>query len=48
MTTHRPEEFARKFPENGMKLLLQDALNVRDHLRTLSYTRQGGDGRMRV
>jgi hypothetical protein len=33
MTTHRPEDFARQFPENGMKLLLHGPLNVRDLLR---------------
>ena len=31
--THRPEDFARQFPENGLKLLLQQPLNVRDALR---------------
>src|SRR5947208_1326650 len=32
MTTPRPEDFARNFPENGMKLLLHEALNVRELL----------------
>ena len=32
MTTLRPEDFARQFPENGMKLLLQRADNLRDLL----------------
>jgi hypothetical protein len=30
--TPRPEDFARHFPENGMKLLLQERLNVRELL----------------
>ena len=37
MTTHRIEEFARQFPENGLKLLLQQPLNVRDLLRIARY-----------
>src|SRR5438477_9532593 len=37
MTTHRPEDFARQFPENGLKLLLQQPLNVRDLLRIARY-----------
>jgi hypothetical protein len=28
-----PKDFARRFPENGMKLLLEDALNARDVLQ---------------
>ena len=37
MTTHRVEDFARQFPENGLKLLLQQPLNVRDLLRIARY-----------
>jgi hypothetical protein len=37
MTTHRVEEFARQFPENGLKLLLWQPLNVRDLLRIARY-----------
>lgn len=33
MSDKRVEEFVRHFPENGMKLLLQHPLNVRDLLR---------------
>ena len=32
MTVHRPEDFVRQFGENGLKLLLQGPLNVRDAL----------------
>jgi hypothetical protein len=32
VSTRRPEDFARQFPENGMKLLLQRAENLRDLL----------------
>ena len=41
MTAHRPEDFARQFPENGLKLLLQWPLNVRDALRIARYTSRG-------
>ena len=34
---HRPEDFARQFPEKGLKLLLQWPLNVRDALRIARY-----------
>ena len=34
---HRPEDFARQFPENGLKLLLQWPHNVRDALRIAHY-----------
>ena len=37
MTTHRVEDFARQFPQNGLKLLLQQPLNVRDLLRIARY-----------
>src|SRR5437867_582340 len=37
MTTHSIEDFARQFPENGMKLLLQQPLNVRDLFRIARY-----------
>ena len=37
MNAHRPEDFARQFPENGLKLLLQWPLNVRDALRIARY-----------
>ena len=37
MTTHRVEEFARQFPENGLKLLLQQPLNARDLLHIGRY-----------
>src|SRR5260370_30760642 len=37
MTGHRPEDFARQFPENGLKLLLQWPRNVRDALRIARY-----------
>jgi hypothetical protein len=37
MPAHRPEDFARQFPENGLKLLLQWPLNVRDILRIARY-----------
>lgn len=33
MTARRPEDFARHFPENGMKLLLQQPDNLRELLR---------------
>jgi hypothetical protein len=36
MTTHRIADFARQFPENGLKLLLQQPLNVRDLLHVKS------------
>ncbi len=32
MTAPRPEDYARQFPENGMKLLLQEPLNLHDLL----------------
>jgi len=35
--THRPEDFVRQFPENGLKLLLQGPLHVRDALRIARY-----------
>jgi hypothetical protein len=37
VTAHRPEDFARQFPENGLKLLLQQPLNVRDLLHIAHY-----------
>jgi hypothetical protein len=37
MRPHRIEDFARQFPDNGMKLLLQGPLNVRDALRIARY-----------
>jgi hypothetical protein len=37
MIIHSIEDFARQFPENGMKLLLQGPLNVRDLLRIACY-----------
>jgi hypothetical protein len=42
MTPPRPEDYARHFPENGMKLLLQEPLNVRD-LLTLAGSPHAGD-----
>ena len=38
MTLHSLEDFARQFPENGLKLLFQQPLNVRDLFRTPSST----------
>ena len=34
---HRIEDFARQFPENGLKLLLQQPLNARDLLHIARY-----------